>query len=80
MRRHPVILIDDSKIFRLFAKEIIKRSVKWVRVFEARDVYEGLRLYLKYKPDLVLLDYKMPRLSGEQVLTGIKKQNLILEL
>lgn len=76
MRKFPIILlVDDSKAFRLFCSGIIKSSVKWVRIKEAEDGLEGLKLYLQYKPDLILLDLNMPKLDGKQVLAAIMKND-----
>jgi DNA-binding NarL/FixJ family response regulator len=72
MRKFPIILlVDDSKAFRMFCSGIIKKSVKWARIKEAGDGLEGLQLYLQFKPDLVLLDLNMPKLSGKKVLKAI---------
>jgi len=71
-RKYPIVLIiDDSKAFRIFSREAIKSSAKWVRVFEAKDGVEGLKLYKHHKPDLILLDLKMPKLDGSKVLEVI---------
>ena len=75
-RKYPIVLlIDDSKAFRMFSREVIKKSTRWVRVFEAKDGIEGLKLYKHHKPDLVLLDLKMPKLDGSKVLELIMKDN-----
>ena len=76
-KKYPVVLVvDDSKAFRVFAKDAIKRTVKWVRIFEAKDGVEGLKLYQKCKPDLILLDLRMPKLEGDKILEAIMKDNL----
>ena len=47
MRKFPIILlVDDSKAFRLFCSGIIKKSVKWARIKEAENGFECLKLYL----------------------------------
>ena len=77
LRKFPIVLvIDDSKAFRVFFKDVIKRTVKWVRVYEAKNGFEGLRLYQQYKPDVILLDLNMPKLHGSKVLEAIMKDNL----
>jgi len=75
-RKYPIVLvIDDSKAFRRFSSEVIKKCTRWVRVVEAKDGIGGLKAYRQYKPDLVLLDMNMPRLNGQEVLKAIMKEN-----
>ena len=71
-----MLVVDDSKAFRVFCKDVIKRSTRWVRVYVAKDGVEGLQAYLQYKPDLVLLDMNMPRLDGISVLKAIIKDDI----
>lgn len=75
-KKFPIILIiDDSKAFRTFFVEVIKKNIKWVRIFEASNGIEGLKLYKHHKPDLILLDVKMPELDGTKVLEVVMKDN-----
>ena len=41
-------------------------------IFQAADGINGLRMVLDHRPDLVILDGKMPRLDGLAVLGAIK--------
>lgn len=75
-RQYPIVLvIDDSSAFREFAKYSIKSDIVWVTVFQAANAIEGLQLYKKYKPDVVLLDWKMPGYDGMKVLELIVKDD-----
>lgn len=75
-RKFPIVLvIDDSQSFRLYTKEVIKKTIKWVRVFVAKDGLEGLKSYQQHSPDLILLDLNMPKLHGSKVLEVIMKKD-----
>jgi len=75
-RKYPiVVIIDDSKAFRVFSSNIIKKTIKWIHIFEAKDGIEGLKLCKHHKPDLILCDLKMPKLDGSKVLEAIMKEN-----
>jgi DNA-binding NarL/FixJ family response regulator len=73
-KKFPIVLvIDDAPKFREFCEFVIKKTTKWVRVFVAKDGIEGVKLYKQYHPDLVLLDLKMPKVDGFDVLKALKK-------
>lgn len=64
---------DDSEI--LFALKAVIESQGWNSLI-ATDVREGLELYEKEKPDLILIDYHMPRINGVQGVKMIRKLDL----
>jgi len=75
-RRYPIVLIiDDSMAFREFAKYSIRTDIKFVNIFQASSGVEGLQLFLKYRPDVVLLDWKMPGIDGLTVLEAIIRKD-----
>ena len=75
-RKFPVVLlVDDSDAFRIFCRDAIKDSIKFIQVLEAKDGIEGLRQYQLHKPDMILLDMKMPKLEGNKVLELIRKND-----
>ena len=80
-RKFPVVLIvDDSQAFRVFCRDAIKSSIKFIHVLEAKDGIEALKQYQQHKPDLILLDIKMPRLDGTKVLELIKKSDSVTKI
>ncbi len=70
-RRTRVLLVDDEDRFR---QNLAKRLQ--LRGFDVEDVSDGeaaIRAVRQSRPDVVLLDRKMPRMAGEDVLRELKR-------
>ena len=63
-RVYRVVLIDDSRMVRLGIREQLSRETEFCVVGEAMSAAEGSELVLRLNPDLVLLDSRLPDLSG----------------
>lgn len=68
-----VIVIDDTFIDRRIMSQIL-RSTGFDVVGEASDGQEGLSLVEHEKPQLVILDYIMPKMNGAKVLKKIQER------
>jgi len=64
-----ILVIDDEEIVRESCLRILKKQDYQVKT--AQDGSSGLVLLKKYQPDLVLVDLKMPGVSGFEVLEEI---------
>ena len=60
---YRVVIGDDESIIRMDLAEMLEDAGHEV-VGEASDGVEALDLVRKTRPDIVLLDIKMPRLDG----------------
>jgi two-component system, OmpR family, phosphate regulon response regulator PhoB len=69
--RIPVLLIadDDEDILMLVQLRLARSGFE---VIVARDGQEALDLARERRPDLAVLDWMMPRLSGVEVLRAIR--------
>ncbi|OGC79315.1 MAG: hypothetical protein A2145_02495 [candidate division Zixibacteria bacterium RBG_16_40_9] len=67
-----VVIDDDPKVSWVLSQGLEKSF----EVLYARDGQEGLKLVSQVKPELILLDIKMPGLSGLEVLEKIKALDL----
>jgi len=69
-KRKKILVIDDEPD-SLMTLSMALQSLKHV-VLEARNGEEGLSIFRKEKPDLVILDVVMPGIDGWKVLQKIK--------
>lgn len=65
-----ILVADDDYSSCALLEEILKREE--FEVIIASNGHEALDHFVRYRPDLVLLDFQMPRLSGLDVCRRIK--------
>jgi len=68
-----ILIVDDASFMRSVLKDIIKSNGLASEIFEAGDGIEGVKIFLKIKPDLVTMDVNMPKADGIQALRAILK-------
>ena len=75
----PVVLLveDNADTREMYASFLGKEGF---RVLEAEDGLQALCQLAGEKPDLMLLDLGLPRLSGVQVLRAIRQQPRLADL
>jgi DNA-binding response OmpR family regulator len=64
-QRHRILVIDDSLMLLGFVEEILAEAN--YDVVTAGTAQEGLQAIREQKPDLILLDYLLPDLRGDEV-------------
>jgi CheY-like chemotaxis protein len=62
-----ILAIDDSLTLREFINRCLSRHSSDYQVILAKDGKEGLELAAKEQPDLILLDFVLPDLKGDEV-------------
>lgn len=70
-----IILIDDHALFRTGLGELLGRRDIDV-VAAVGDGQEGLKRAAELKPDVILLDLRMPNMSGVSVLQKLRDEGL----
>ena len=79
MNRLATILIaDDEPDLRDILRTVLESA--GYTVIEAPDGEEALQLVRKQPPDLLILDYMMPRMTGPQVCAVLKEDMLLRHL
>ena len=69
-RMAKIMTIEDDVLLRETLTEILE--VHGHTVFQAEDGVDGVELFSKTNPDLVLCDINMPKMDGFEVLNKIK--------
>lgn len=68
-----VLIIDDDPCTLTALKDYLEDS--GYTVFPAADGEEGVQLFERLQPDIVLTDLRMPKLDGFGVITAVKAQS-----
>ncbi|MEM8828208.1 MAG: response regulator [Cyanobacteria bacterium P01_G01_bin.19] len=72
MSAHKILVIDDSKVIRMRVKDMLPEGN--FDVIEAKDGLEGFNLIRTELPNLIMLDFLLPKMSGWEVYQEIQKQ------
>ncbi|MCK5374842.1 MAG: response regulator transcription factor [Alphaproteobacteria bacterium] len=73
--KNKIFLVDNDRNILLSVSMALEGEGFAVETFS--DGESGLKAILKKKPDLVILDVKMPRMDGIEVLTKLREESSI---
>jgi two-component system NarL family response regulator len=68
-----VLLVDDHALFRMGVANIINQEKDLKVVAEAGDGAQGIAAYERHRPDVTLLDLRMPVLEGVEAVRQIRE-------
>lgn len=74
MRNISVLLIEDHFLARIALRSVLSGHDHITVVGEAGDGEQGIALYRSLRPDVVLLDLRLPGISGFDVLLRVRKE------
>ncbi len=66
-----ILVVDDDATIRKMAGELLRST--GYDVLEASDGEQALELVHRKRPDLIVLDHKMPKMKGSDVVQEIRK-------
>ena len=73
-----VLLVDDSKFLRMANERALARA--GYQVTTAADGEEALRIANDKRPDIILLDMMLPKISGPEVLKALKANPATMDI
>lgn len=70
-----ILLVEDHFLARLALRSVLQGRTDMVIAGEAMDGEQGIALCRDLRPDVVVLDLRLPRVNGFEVITAVRKQN-----
>jgi DNA-binding response OmpR family regulator len=70
---HKILVIDDSRVIRNMVRDMLPKGN--FQVLEAKDGVEGLDCIRQERPNLIMLDFLLPRMSGWEVFQHIQSSS-----
>lgn len=78
MSKGKILVLDDSPLVRKLAEVSLQEA--GYDVYTAGDGEEGLKIAEEVKPDLILVDFIMPKMTGAQVCKLIRENEVLKEI
>ncbi len=75
-----VLLVEDHRMVREALSEALKKVPDIDIVGEAGDAHEALKLAAKLKPDVIVLDIRLPDVNGMEVAARLKDAGITAKI
>ena len=62
MSAKTILYVEDNEMNRQIVRDLLKRTT--YKLIEAFDGESGVEMALEHRPDLILMDIQLPKISG----------------
>lgn len=76
MSKLKLLLVDDQALFREGLRTLLNLVPDFQIVAEAKNGHEAIDLAKRHRPDVILMDLRMPGLGGVEATRGIRSAGL----
>jgi CheY-like chemotaxis protein len=74
-----VLVVEDESTIRRFTSSVLKQQLNCKNVMQAASAEEGLELLSGAKVDLILSDWEMPGMNGDELLFNVRMDPALKE-
>ena len=71
MSARTILNVEDNEVNRKIVRDLLRRTS--YRLIEAHDGEAGVALALEQRPDLILMDVQLPKVSGIEAMRALRK-------
>ena len=75
MSAKTILYVEDNEMNRQIVRDLLKRTT--YRLIEAHDGEAGVAMALAERPDLILMDIQLPKISGIEATRRLRAEQAI---
>jgi len=72
MHNAQFLVVDDSRVVRTKVRTVLENEIGATNIFEASDGTEAMKILQLNKINMIISDWNMPNLSGEELLYSVR--------
>lgn len=72
MNAKTILYVEDNELNRKIVRDLLKRTA--YRLIEAHDGEAGVAMALEQRPDLILMDIQLPKISGMDAIRRLRAE------
>jgi two-component system, cell cycle response regulator DivK len=77
MSAKTILYVEDNELNRKIVRDLLKRTS--YRLIEATDGEAGVATALEQRPDLILMDLQLPKMSGLDAVRALRAEAAMAE-